>query len=363
MTAIDFLWYGTSAAARVARGALAPASWLYRAGVWANGRRYESGAARVHTAALPTISIGNLTVGGTGKTPVAAWAAGVLRARGAAPAIVMRGYGDDEPLVHARLNPEVPVIVNNDRVRGAEQARDAGADCVILDDAFQHRRISRMSDWVLVSAERWASDMRLLPAGPLREPLTALRRADVLIVTRKHATHDQAESVGEALTMRFPRLSLAVCHLALGDLMPATSGPSHPLSWLRGRRLAATAAVGDPSAFFAQLRENGAEIQPSPYADHHAFTKDDAIALASTAEHLEGVVCTLKDAVKLGPLWPAAAPPLWYVSQIAVFERGSALLDRAMDAVLAARQGASSTAGPAGPSSPNNGHESSTADR
>ena len=362
MSALDAIWYGDSAVARAARLALTPASWLYRAGVYAQGRQFRGGTA-VHPSALPALSIGNLTVGGTGKTPLAAWAAGVLHARGARPAIVMRGYGDDEPLVHARLNPGVPVVVNPERIVGTQQAMAGGADCVILDDAFQHRRIARVSDWVLVSADRWSNDLRLLPAGPLREPIDGLTRADVVVVTRKHASRETAESIGDALGVRYPNLGVAICHLAPAELRSATSDKTTPLSWLRGRRVLATAAVGDPDAFVAQLRAQGAELRARTFADHHAFTARDASELVSLAHDLEGVVCTLKDAVKLGPLWPAAAPPLWYVSQIAVIERGSPLLDRALDAVLAARQAASSTAGPAGQSSLKNGHRSSIADR
>lgn len=362
MSSIERVWYGTSTASRMARAALAPASWVFRAGVFLNGRRFASGAS-VHASALPALSVGNLTVGGTGKTPVAAWAAGVLRMRGASPAIVMRGYGDDEPLVHARLNPDVPVVVNSDRIRGSYEAYAAGADCVILDDAFQHRRIARVSDWVLVSADRWSGDLRLLPAGPLREPVNALRRADILVMTCKHATREKAASIGEELVKRFPNLGLAVCHLALGDLVSATSTALAPLSAMREARMVGAAAVGDSAAFFAQLRTEGADILPRAFTDHHDFTSADVAELAALAEDRDGVVCTLKDAVKLGPLWPASAAPLWYVSQIAVFERGSALLDRALDTVLAARRAASSTAGPAGPSSPKNGHRSSTADR
>lgn len=362
MSAIDGIWYGHGVAARAARAALTPASWLYRAGLQVRSRKYRDSAA-VHDSPLPAVSIGNLTVGGTGKTPVAAWAASVLRARGARPAIVMRGYGDDEPLVHARLNEDVPVIVDPDRVAGAQAARLAGADCVILDDAFQHRRIARVSDWVLVSADQWSDDLRLLPAGPLREPIDGLTRANVLLVTRKHASRARAESIGEALGNKFPRLDVAMCHLAPAGVRSGTSDASAPLSWLRGRHLVATAAVGDPSAFLAQLREAGASLRTRTFRDHHAYSAKDVAELIGLAKGTEGVICTLKDAVKLGSLWPAAAPPLWYVSQIAVIERGSPLLDRALDAVLAARQAGSSTAGPAGQSSPNNGHRSSIADR
>ena len=362
MRALDEIWYGRSATARATRAALAPASWLYRAGLYAHTRKFRDGLG-VQAAPLPALSIGNLTVGGTGKTPVAAWAAGVLRSRGARPAIVMRGYGDDEPLVHERLNPGVAVVVDPDRVAGARRAKSGGADCVILDDAFQHRRIARTSDWVLISADRWSSDLRLLPAGPLREPVDGLSRADILVVTRKNASLDSAESIGERLMARFPNLGLAVCHLAPSGLRDATSDATVPMSWLSGRRLLATAAVGDPDAFFAQLRAHGAELRMRPFGDHHAFTARDVSELTRLADGLEGIVCTLKDAVKLGPLWPASASPLWYLSQIAVIERGSPPLDRALDAVLAARQATSSTAGPAGQSSLKNGHRSSIADR
>jgi tetraacyldisaccharide 4'-kinase len=362
VSALDDLWYGSSARARVTRALLTPASWLYTAGVYAFTRKFRDGSA-VQASPVPALSIGNLTVGGTGKTPVAAWAAAELCARGGQPAIVMRGYGDDEPLVHARLNANVPVVVNPDRVAGARQAMVQGADCVILDDAFQHRRIGRVSDWVLVSADRWSTDLRVLPAGPLREPIDGLTRADVLVVTRKSATRATAETIGADLVARYPNLGLAVCHLAPAGLRRATSDDSAPVSWLRGRRLLATAAVGDPDAFVSQLRAEGAELRVRTFRDHHAFTARDVTELTALAEGLDGVVCTLKDAVKLGPLWPAAAPPLWYVSQIAVIERGSPLLDRALDAVLAARQAASSTAGSAGQSSLKNGHRSSIADR
>ena len=344
MSALDAIWYSNGVTARAARMALVPASWVYRAGVYAHARRFRNGSA-VLASPLPALSIGNLTVGGTGKTPIAAWAAGVLRSRGARPAIVMRGYGDDEPLVHAQLNADVPVVVNPDRVAGSRQAMAAGADCVILDDAFQHRRIERTSDWVLVSADRWSNSLRLLPAGPLREPIDGLARADVVVVTRKHASRATADSIGDELVARFPNLGLAVCHLAPVELCGATSNARAPLAWLQGRRLLATAAVGDPTAFVAQLRAEGAELRTRTFADHHAFTAGDVTELARLAEGVEGVICTLKDAVKLGPLWPAAAPPLWYVSQIAVIERGSPLLDRALDAVLAARHAGLSTAG------------------
>jgi tetraacyldisaccharide 4'-kinase len=303
-------------------------------------------------------------VGGTGKTPLAAWAAARLAAAGARPAVVLRGYGDDEPLVHAKLNPEVIVVADPDRVRGVERARTQGADCAILDDAFQHRRIRRTADWVLVAAEQWRDGLRSLPAGPQRESAASLRRADVLVVTRKSAPREVADEVAGALASSLRAgAGVAICHLAPYAIVDARSGAREPLSWLDGREVTAVAAVGAPDAFFAQLAAQGATLEPLAFADHHAFDAADVARIARSGARHAGVVCTLKDAVKLAPLWPPSGPPLWYVSQRAVVERGGAVLDASLEVILAARVAAPPTAGSAGPSSPPHGHRSSTADR
>jgi tetraacyldisaccharide 4'-kinase len=363
MSAIERVWYGEGPGERVARALLAPPSWMYRAASALRNALYDRGVLRAHAPALPALSIGNLSVGGTGKTPVAAWAAAKLKAAGAHPAMLLRGYGDDEPLVHAKLNADVPVVTNPDRVAAARRARTLGADCVILDDGFQHRRIRRHADWVLVAAEQWRDDLRSLPAGPLRETEAALRRADVLVITRKSAPREVADEIAAALA---PRLrdpaAIAVCHLAPYAVVDAMTGHREPLSWLTGRDVSAVAAIGTPSAFFSQLAGQGASLDPYPYADHHAFDARDVARIIRSAERRAGVVCTLKDAVKLVPLWPPSAPPLWYVSQRAVIERGGAALDASLGVILAARVAAPPTAGPAGPSSSPHGHRSSTAD-
>ncbi|MDB4914394.1 MAG: Tetraacyldisaccharide 4-kinase [Gemmatimonadetes bacterium] len=359
MSAIERIWYGSDMLARAARTALAPASWVFRAGVAVRARGFARARS---TAALPALSVGNLTVGGTGKTPLAAWAAAALVARGARPAIIMRGYGNDEPLVHAALNPGVRVVVDPDRARGMERALADGADCAILDDAFQHRRAARTADWVLVSAEQWRDDLEMLPAGPLREPVSALSRADAIIVTRKSASCDEADKIGNQLGAQFPSAGIAVCHLALDAVVDAHTNARVALSTLAGKRLVAVAAIGNPQAFFAQLRTVGARIDVRPFRDHHLFEAKDILRLAADAERCDGLVCTLKDAVKLAPLWPPASAPLLYVSQIAVIERGELVLGHGLEMVLAARQAVTSTAGSAGPSSPPHGHRSSTAD-
>lgn len=338
------VWYGEDVAAAAARTALAPFALLFRTGVAARGALYDRGLSPTHALPLPAVSVGNLTVGGTGKTPVAAWIARRLRERGAQPALVLRGVGDDEPLVHALLNPDVPVVVAPDRVAGAAEARARGADVVVLDDAFQHRRAARAVDLVLLAAERGIGRARLLPAGPYREGLGALGRASVVIVTRKSASRERAEDLLDAVAARVPGVGRALVHLAPHALhawepdaaSASGSAVEDPVA-LAGARVLAVSGIGDPRAFEDQLRAAGAEVDTAAFADHHAYTSADADALAGRARAVDRVVCTLKDAVKLGPRWPRGAPTLWYVSQRVTVERGEGVLEDSLGRLLAAR--------------------------
>ena len=357
------VWYGDARWSRAVRGLLAPAGWTYASVAWFRNSLYDAGLLTAHESALPTISLGNLSVGGTGKTPVAAWVASRLLEAGARPAVVMRGYGDDELLVHTRLNPGVIVVADADRLRGVRRARELGADCAILDDAFQHRRIRRSADWLLVAAEQWRPDLRCLPAGPLRESHRSISRATLIIVTRKSADRARAEVVAEQLTRESGGTATALVHLAPGGLVDAQTGAHASLSWVDGRAVVAVAAVGAPTAFFAQLRSHGARVAEAAYRDHHAYSARDVEHLVRRAATTDAVICTLKDAVKLAPLWPRKGPALWYLSQRAVVEHGAAVLDASLANLLAARTGVTQTAGSTGPSSPTHGDRSSTADQ
>ena len=348
MSALEGLWYGDSAGARLGRAGLAPAALLYGAAVRVRGVLYDLGVLESHRATLPVLAIGNVSVGGTGKTPVAAWAVSRLRERGARPALLLRGYGDDEPLVHQALNPGAPVITDGDRVRAAAAAQSAGADCVVLDDAFQHRRLARTADWVLLSAERFERSTRLLPAGPLREPVRAIERADVVVVTRKTEPVEHAARIAARLESTH-HVATAVIHLAPSGVVDARGGIAHTLHELRDARVVAVAAVGEPAAFFTQLRDAGArDVIGLPYRDHHRFSADDVQHILRAAASVDAVVCTLKDAVKLAPLWPRDVLPLWYVSQRAEVERGAHVLDASLALLLGARASTPSTAGAAG---------------
>ena len=333
---VHSLWNDDGLGWQLARAALAPAELVFRGVSASRGSLYSSGILRSHPTAVPALSVGNLTVGGTGKTPLAAYIARRLRTAGAKPAIVLRGYGQDEVLVHETLNPDVEVVVEKDRVAGSEEARRRGCDVVVLDDAFQHRRAKRVADIVVVSADSWTDGRRrLIPAGPWREPLEAARRASLAIITRKAARVDRARAV-EAAVKRSAGIRTAVAHLAATELRRLGNDDAISTSALRATSVLAISAIGDPKAFEGQLVSCGASVESIAFRDHHRFTKTEAAKLAARAVHHDRIVCTLKDAVKLGPLWPGPSP-LWYVSQRVDVESGADGLDDVLTTTLTAR--------------------------
>jgi len=328
---VETVWSGRGKQARVLRTLLTPAEGLYAVAVTARAKFYDWRLIKAEEFSVPVLSIGNMTVGGTGKTPVAAWFARQFIQRGLAPAIVLRGYGGDETKVHHRLNEGVPVIAAPDRVRGIREAIAYGVDVVVLDDAFQHRRASRDADLVLVNADAWAGRPRLLPAGPWREPLRSARRANLLIITRKIAGQATVADVKRALTNAAPGVPTAVVHIGPSGLTSTSTGQTMPLQILQGADLVAIAGIAQPDSFFKQLTELGAVVRPFSFPDHYEFTRADAERLAAEASNSDFVVCTLKDAVKLEALWPAEAGALWYVSQRLRIEDGQNHIERLLD--------------------------------
>jgi tetraacyldisaccharide 4'-kinase len=334
---IERLWFDETVAAQAARVALAPLSVSYAAIVASRQAMYDRGWLASFDPALPAVSIGNLTVGGTGKTPIAAWLARTCRDRGRQPGIVIRGYATgDEVLVHRVLNGDVPVVANPDRLAGIRELAAQGCDIAILDDAFQHRRTRRALDIVLVSADAWSLAQWPLPAGPWREPLTALRRAHVVIITRKAADTTATATVRAAVERAAPDVPVAVASLAPAALR-TLHGATQPLSALQGTRVCAVAAIGWPQAFYAQLEAAGAHVEFITFRDHHRYTTADVAAIRRLAAKGLTVVCTLKDAVTLGNLWPREGPPIWYVSQRVELERGADRLYAALDAIAGAQ--------------------------
>lgn len=332
------MWAGSAPVDRLARTLLFPFEAAFRTVVALRGVMYQSGFLKIQRSGIPVISIGNLTVGGTGKTPVAAWIASRLAARGRAPAVVLRGYGGDETMVHRILNPSIPVVEAADRVSGIQLSADSGADIAILDDAFQHRRAARDADLVLIGADDWTGEQRLLPAGPYREPLAALKRASAVIITCRTAGDDTVEEIERAVRAAAPAAPVAVVRLEIGDLINFSSPDQRlDVSVLLDRTVLAVAAIGNSRAFFRQLAAAGARVTTRAFPDHHQFTPVEIQELATLSSSCDYVVCTLKDAVKLGVHWPADAGPLWYVSLSVKVVRGGSAIDEIISTFDSAR--------------------------
>jgi tetraacyldisaccharide 4'-kinase len=283
-----------------------PLSWIYGAAVRVASSR-RGGGGGVRRLPVPVISVGNVTVGGTGKSPFVAWATRQLAAAGMRPAIALRGYGSrdpargDEALEYRETSPGVPVLAGADRHATVLAAIARGADvgCVVLDDGFQHRRLARDLDVVLIDATRPGLDGRLLPAGWLREPAEALRRADLVVVTRAKGV-----DAGLAATIRrfHGRDPLAwTDHRWSSVEVVSAAGPrSEPVEWLRGRRAALVAGIGNPAALVAAAREAGVLLDRETIGRDHAPWAGPAGDAALATGRGPGLVLTTgKDWVKL----------------------------------------------------------------
>jgi len=330
-------WEGEAGAiGRVADVVLAPAEAAFRGLVAVRNRGYDHGHVAAEVAPIPVISVGNVAVGGAGKTPVAAWIASRLQAWGREPAIALRGYGEDEVLVHRELNPTIPVYAAARRIEAVRSAAAAGRDCAVLDDGFQHRALARDLDVVLVAAEGWTPAPRLLPRGPWRESPEALSRADLVLVTRKSARVAERDRVvgerGERLGVR-----VAAAHLAPARLRPLHPGRrTREVAALQGRKVLAVAALASPRPFIHHLEAGGATVEPMLLRDHHEFSDADAAAIAARSPDLR-IVMTLKDAVKLrGRLGPEV--DAWVLHQSLAIELGEDIIDAALRRALEARR-------------------------
>lgn len=282
---------------------------------------------------LPSVAVGNLTVGGSGKTPIAGWIARHYVSRGLVPGILLRGYGRDEALVHQAEVPGAVVVANPDRVAGAAVAQTAGANVLVLDDAYQRLDVWRDLNLAVVSAETSRAVRWPLPAGPWREGVGALDRAGGLIVTRKRADAAAAAALADALA---PRVQgpVAVVHLAARTYVGLVSGTRLPAAALEGRRVVAASAIADPDAFVAQTKAAGAQVQVATWKDHHDFRDEDVAWLAHAARRADYVVVTGKDAVKLRDRWPASVPEPLVATLSLEWEAGHDALVACLDAVM-----------------------------
>ncbi len=293
------------------RGGLRLASWIYGIAVWLRNRRYDRQPARAQRCGVPVISVGNLTTGGTGKTPVVRALASRLRRRGVRVVVVSRGYGrgqadaNDEALeLHACL-PDVPHIQDPDRVKAAHIAvEELNSELVLMDDGFQHRRLHRDLDLVVIDASCPFGYDYLLPRGLLREPIAALRRADLVILSRVGSVSArEINSIRRRIARVAPKLPCV-----LSDHVPAglLRHPKErlPIESLRGRSVAVLSAIGNPDAFAATVQGCGAIIAARrDLPDHDSFAGSTVAEIdhwiRSLGDAVDQVLCTHKDLVKL----------------------------------------------------------------
>ncbi len=332
---VDWLWRNRGPLALGARLLLLPLAGLYTLVMLLRAACYRLGLFDVRTLPLATVAVGNLSVGGAGKTPVAAWIAAWFAQAGRRPGILLRGYGGDEPLVHERLVPGAVVIADPDRVAGGARAQAAGAQVLVLDDAYQLLRVRRDVNIAVVSAENVRLSRWPLPAGPWREGWRALRRADAIVVTRKRVGLAEAEALAQRLTARRPGVPVAVAHLGISHFEGLRTGRLRSKLDLAGRRVVAAAGIADPASYAVQVRSSGAIVQLVAYQDHHAYGARDVAALVQAAAAADYLVVTEKDAVKLRACWPVdAREPLVAVLSVR-WERGGEAIERLLADLLA----------------------------
>ena len=343
--------------ARVCLGLL---SALYRLVVGLRNTYYDTFASSRRRVSCPVISIGNLTVGGTGKTPMAARIAGLLLQHHRRVAILTRGYKggaigldadqdekalgrqraeSDEALVLKRHCPQASIMVNPDRVASARRAVQQGFNALVLDDGFQHRRLERSLDIVLVDATSPFGFDHLLPRGLLREPIKSLRRADLIILTRSDEIDDSTRRI---LMARLKRESagkpiITAMHRFAG--FTDAKGRSVPVEDAGAMQAVVFAGIANFESFRRRVESLGAGVLAAyEYPDHHYYSSEEITALGDVASEIEANVAltTEKDAVKLVGRWDDAGCRLLVLNlEIEFDEQGVRILTDALDKALA----------------------------
>ena len=313
---------------------MSPLAALYGGVVRARNRCYDSGLLAIERAPCRVVSVGNLTAGGTGKTPATLFLAERFRAQGKKVVILSRGYrrqsrglvlvsdghrlltsprqaGDEAYLIARRLNG-VPVVVDKDRRRAVGVVVDRfAADVILLDDGFQHRSLGRDEDHVLVSAASGFCNGRLLPAGPLREPLSALARATQVWITKISGQESLTDLV--TLIRRHTDAPIRLARHRPAGCMLWPAGHEVPLTTLRGKKAFCFAGIAEPKPFFAAVQEAGAEIVGTrALRDHVRYTTRRAQGIYQDAFAAEAnvLVTTEKDAIKF-PAGPGEGLPMY----------------------------------------------------
>jgi len=321
------LWY----ASRWAHLLLAPLSGVFASVSALRRWLYRTGRLQSRRAAVPVVIVGNITVGGTGKTPVTIWLADQLRSRGFRPGVVSRGYGGvvgelpvqanagsdpdivgDEPLLIAARS-RCPVLVHPNRVAAADALVKTGVDVIIADDGLQHYRLQRDFEIVVIDGERGFGNGWQLPAGPLREPRSRLDSVDQILVHEASSDPYAFDSAG------LPEDKISRFHLVNHELFAVGGEETRSFDDIRGNTVHAVAGIGNPERFFRMLESHGLEVVRHPYPDHAALTARDL-------QYDDGldIVMTEKDAVKCREF---ATSRCWYVP-VDVDMHDDAWLDR-----------------------------------
>lgn len=317
-------------------------SFAYGGAAAARNLLYDAGVLKKTRPNVPIISIGNLTVGGTGKTPMVELLCHQLRERGLRVAILSRGYGttdgpNDEALLLEENLPDVPHLQGKDRVELAQIAcEELESEVLVLDDGFQHRRLGRDLDIVLIDATNPFGGGWQLPGGLLRESLRSLRRAGLVILTRcDRITVEERNLIRQRVQSYNPRAGWAEVRFAPIQL-PQSEASAKPITWLQGKRVAAFCGIGNPGSFWSTITDQGAKLVATrTFPDHHAYNRFDIRDLIQWASELsvDAVLTTQKDSVKLR-LPALGNKPLLIVRIGAVVESGQNAIGSRLDALL-----------------------------
>lgn len=325
-------------------------SLVYRCAIRIRNWAYDSGWLRCHRTAVPILSVGNLTVGGTGKTPFVIWLTERI-AIAYQVAVVSRGYGsrdgelnDEGREIQQRL-PQIIQSQNPDRIAAVQHAIgqfNSDADfnqhrgVVILDDGFQHRRLARDLDIVLVDATRPFGFDQLIPRGLLREPVDAICRANLVVLTRANlVTAEQRSLIQQRLREWNPNLMWAESEM-IGNGWLSNACQNQPLDYLANARLFAFCGIGNPNGFLATLATEGfAVVDSLLFKDHQRYQESDFQSVLSQARQLDcdAIVCTPKDLVKLNI--PAdCQPPIFALLTRIRITAGADIIEQAISSVL-----------------------------
>ncbi|TWT77545.1 Tetraacyldisaccharide 4'-kinase [Posidoniimonas polymericola] len=331
-------------AAALLRAGLWGGQWPYRAAVSLRNRRFDKDSDAVARVSVPVISIGNLTVGGTGKTPMVKWVARYLREAAVRVAIVSRGYGaeqgavNDEAIELEQSLPDVPHLQDPDRVASARIAiEELETQLILMDDGFQHRRLGRDLDIVLLDATCPFGHGHLLPRGLLREPVGSLRRADVICLTRADLVDESERRAIKATALKQAPQALWCEATHAPQRLISSEGREQTLATLDGTRVAAFCGIGNPAAFRRTLESLGCKLAAwREFPDHHRYTREDIDQVAVDAAGADLVVCTHKDLAKvqseiLGnrPLWALEIAMQWLSGEQQLAERLNLLAQQA----------------------------------